>query len=135
MAREIPAQVLRYFAGACLALALDMSVVMLAIEMGAHATLARALGLGVGLLTTYVFSLAFVFSPRRAPSVREFGRYVLVQSVGTGVNYVVATLLLIGAAGDRLLGLAAIAVGAGAGFVLNFFFARRTLHLPRSEGR
>lgn len=131
MARELPTQVLRYFAGACLALVLDTFVVTLAIEVGLPIVLARALGLATGLATTYLFSLAFVFSPRRAPSLREFGRYVLVQSVGTGVNYALSTLLLFWAAGDRLLGVLAILLGAVAGFILNFFFARRTLHQPR----
>jgi putative flippase GtrA len=133
MTRELPVQVGRYFAGACLALVLDMAVVTVAIESGLHVVLSRALGLAVGLTTTYLFSLAFVFSPRRPPSLAEFGRYVLVQSVGTSVNYVVGTLLLAWAAGDRWLGLFAIAIGAGLGFVLNFVFARRTLHRPRSE--
>lgn len=133
MAREIPAQVLRYFAGACLALLLDMAVVTCAIETGLNIVFARALGLAVGLTTTYLFSLAFVFSPRRAPSLREFGRYVLVQSVGTSVNYALSTLLLFWAAGDRVLGALSIVVGAGAGFILNFLFARRTLHVPGSE--
>ncbi len=133
MAREIPAQVLRYLAGACLALLLDMAVVTCAIDIGLNIVLARALGLAVGLTTTYLFSLAFVFSPRRAPSLREFGRYVLVQSLGTSVNYALSTLLLFWAAGDRALSALSIVVGAGAGFILNFLFARRTLHVPGSE--
>jgi len=123
----VACQAVRYFAGACLALVLDVTVVTVAIAFGLHVVPARALGLAVGLTTTYLCSVWFVFRPRPPLSLGGFTRYVAGQSAGTAVNYGVSTVLLALAAGDRLLGILAVGVGAGVGFVLNFLAARRTL--------
>ncbi|MCS6996820.1 MAG: GtrA family protein [Casimicrobiaceae bacterium] len=127
---KLPAQALRYFLAACLALVLDVATVLLSLELGAHAVLARALGLFVGLCTTYACSLLFVFPLSQAPSVLGFLRYSGVQSLGTALNYGLSTLLLAWAAQDRFFVMLAVTAGAAAGFLVNFYFARRLLYRP-----
>ncbi|MGL4230699.1 MAG: GtrA family protein [Casimicrobium sp.] len=121
----------RYIAGALIALALDYATVWLALGAGAHAWLARALGLLIGITTTYFFNRRFTFSSTGSASLGEWSRYASMQLIGSALNFAVSTFGIY--LGDRSAWQLALAVGAGAvaGFSYNFFAARRLLHAPK----
>jgi putative flippase GtrA len=127
------AQISRYLIGALLALAFDYAIVVGALKVGLHPWLARALGLLVGITTTYFFNRRFTFAMGSVASVREWSRYVAMQAIGSALNFGVSTLgIYLGNRSEWQVAIAVIA-GAAVGFSYNFFAARRLLHKPPSE--
>jgi putative flippase GtrA len=122
----------RYLIGAVFALAIDYAVVWIALSLGLHAWLARALGLLTGVTTTYFFNRRFTFSVSSSPSLIEWARYLMLQLIGSALNFVVSTFGIY--LGDRSTFqlAAAIVAGAAVGFSYNFFAAKRSLHRPRT---
>jgi putative flippase GtrA len=123
----------RYLIGAVIALVLDYTVVIGTLALGLHPWLSRALGLLVGITTTYFFNRRFTFAMGSEASVSEWLRYVATQAIGSAFNFLVSTVGIY--LGDRSVWQVALAVAAGAvaGFSYNFFAARRILHKPPSE--
>ena len=126
--RETANQAGRYLIGAFIALAIDATIVSVGVKIGIPVILARLLALLAGVTTTYAFNRRYTFSPTHPASVADWGRYVAAQSVGTALNFAVSSVLLYYS--DRSLWQiwGSVLVGAGAGFCINFFTARRLLH-------
>jgi putative flippase GtrA len=121
----------RYLVGAVIALLLDYITVWGALKLGAHPWFARALGLLVGVTTTYAFNRRYTFDTESRASLAEWARYFSNQLVGSALNFAVSTVALYW--GDRSTVHVAVAVVAGAaiGFSYNFFAARRVLQRKR----
>lgn len=117
----------RYLIGAVIALALDYAVVWCALSLGLHPWASRALGLLVGITTTYFFNRRYTFDMTTHASIREWTSYFAMQLVGSGLNFAVSVVGLY--LGDRstLQVAGAILAGAAVGFCYNFFAARRVL--------
>ena len=126
--RETLGQAVRYLIGAFIALAVDIGVVTLGMQVPFPTLAARILGLLAGVTTTYFFNRRYTFSPQHPASFQDWGRYLLRQSVGTAINFAVSSGLIF--LSDRLWWQiwGAILVGASVGFCVNFFSARRQLH-------
>ena len=126
--RETLGQAGRYLVGAFIALAVDMSLVTAGVQLGLPVLLARSAGLLAGVTTTYFFNRRYTFSPSHPASWRDWGRYLLRQSVGTALNFCVSSGLIY--LSERLLWQiwGSVLLGAAAGFCVNFFSARRQLH-------
>lgn len=126
--RETAHQAGRYLIGAVIALAIDASIVSIGIRLGMHFVPVRIFALLAGITTTYLFNRRFTFSPQHPASFRDWGRYVMAQAIGSLLNFAISTGLLF--LSDRSLWQiwGAVLVGAGAGFCVNFFSARRQLH-------
>lgn len=126
--RETANQAGRYLVGAIIALAIDASIVSLGIGMGGHFVLVRILAQLAGITTTYLFNRRFTFSPQHPASLGDWGRYVMAQAIGSLLNFAISTGLLF--LSDRSVWQiwGAVLVGAGVGFCVNFFAARRQLH-------
>jgi putative flippase GtrA len=126
--RETLGQAGRYLIGAFVALAVDMSLVTAGMQMGLPVLPARSVGLLAGVTTTYFFNRRYTFSPQHPASWRDWGTYLLRQSVGTALNFFVSSALIY--LSDRLLWQiwGSVLLGAAAGFCVNFFSARRQLH-------
>jgi putative flippase GtrA len=122
-----------YFFGAVIALIADYCIVWIGLRVGLLPWIARVPGLLVGVTITYFMSRRFAFSAATAASVAEWSRYVSQQAVGTLINLSVSLVGL--HLGDRSTLQIALAmmVGAGVGFVYNFFAARRVLHQPTNN--
>lgn len=128
--RETTNQAGRYLIGAIIALAIDASIVSLGISLGVHFIPVRIFAQLAGITTTYLFNRRFTFSPKHPASFRDWGRYVTAQAIGSLLNFAISTGLLF--LSDRSLWQiwGAVLVGAGVGFCVNFFSARRQLHGP-----
>ena len=126
--RETLGQAGRYLIGAFIALAVDIGVVTLGMQVQLPVLVARVMGLLAGVTTTYLFNRRYTFSPQHPASLQDWGRYLLRQSVGTALNFAVSSSLIFWS--DRLWWQVwgAVLVGAAAGFCVNFFSARRQLH-------
>jgi putative flippase GtrA len=126
--RETIGQASRYLIGAFIALAVDASIVSVAVKLGAPVVVARLTALLAGVTTTYFFNRRFTFTVSEPASVASWLRYVAAQSIGTALNFAISTGLLY--LSDRSLWQiwGAILLGAAAGFCVNFFSARRQLH-------
>jgi len=126
--RETANQAGRYLIGAFIALAIDATIVSVGVKWGAPLLVARLLAILAGMTTTYAFNRRYTFSPTQPASLGDWGRYVAAQSVGTGLNFAVSSALLFYS--DRSLWQiwGSVLVGAGVGFCVNFFSARRQLH-------
>lgn len=126
--RTIAGQAGRYLIGAFMALAIDATIVTVLVRMDAPVLLARVLAMLAGVTTTYVFNRRYTFTPGHPASLADWGRYVAAQSVGSAINFAISTALLW--LSDKSLPQiwGAVIVGAGAGFCVNFFTARRLLH-------
>jgi putative flippase GtrA len=122
----------KYLVGAFIALALDFCAVWLLLRAGAHPFAARAVALLIGVTTTYVFNRRYTFSPDQPASLKDWLKYVSLQSVGTAMNYLIGAGLLLLGDGSTLHVAGAIFVGAVVGFSCNFFAARRVLHSSKS---
>jgi putative flippase GtrA len=125
------AQSLRYLIGAVIALGVDLLVVFTALYFGFPRLLARAVGMVAGITTTYFFNRRYTFRTTAPASVGGWSRYALAQSIGAAINYFVSSALLLAGDGTRWHIAGAVIAGAAAGFVYNFFAARRVLHEPR----
>jgi putative flippase GtrA len=125
----------KYLVGAFIALALDFCTVWLLLRAGAHPFAARAVALLIGVTTTYVFNRRYTFSPDQPASLKDWFKYVSLQSVGTAMNYLIGAGLLLLGNGSTLHVAGAIFVGAVVGFSCNFFAARRVLHGNKSAPR
>jgi putative flippase GtrA len=117
----------RYLIGAVIALVLDYTVVWCALRLGLHPWASRALGLLVGITTTYLFNRRYTFDMTTQASVREWASYFATQLIGSALNFAVSVVGLY--VGDRSTFQVALAILAGAvvGFCYNFFAARRVL--------
>lgn len=126
--RETIGQAARYLIGAFIALAIDATIVSLGVKLGAPVIVARLLALLAGVTTTYFFNRRYTFTVAVPASLTDWGRYVVAQSIGTGLNFAISTGLLYWS--DRSLWQiwGAVLIGAGVGFCVNFFAARRQLH-------
>ena len=126
--REIIRQAGRYLIGAFIALAIDASIVSVGVKLGAPVILARLIALLAGVTTTYFFNRRYTFTVTVPASVANWSRYVAAQSIGTALNFAISTGLLY--LSDRSLWQiwGSVLVGAGIGFCVNFFAARRQLH-------
>ncbi len=126
--REIIRQAGRYLIGAFIALAIDASIVSVGVKLGAPVILARLIALLAGVTTTYFFNRRYTFTVTVPASVADWSRYVAAQSIGTALNFAISTGLLY--LSDRSLWQiwGSVLVGAGIGFCVNFFAARRQLH-------
>ena len=114
--------------GAFIALAIDASIVSVAVNWGVPLLIARLLAMLAGVTTTYAFNRRFTFTPTQAASFADWGRYVAAQSVGTALNFGVSSALLFYSDRTVLQIWGAVLAGAAAGFCVNFFSARRLLH-------
>ncbi len=128
--RETIGQAGRYLIGAFIALAIDMALVTVGLKLALPVLVARLIGLLAGVTITYFFNRRFTFSPQHAAGLADWGQYLLRQSVGTALNFAISSSLIY--LSDRLVWQiwGAIFVGAGVGFCVNFFSARRQLHRP-----
>ena len=126
--RETMGQAGRYLSGAVIALAIDVALVTAGVKLALPVWAARLLGLLAGVTTTYFFNRRYTFAPQHAASFADWGGYLLRQSVGSTLNFAISSSLIYWS--DRLIWQiwGAIFVGAGAGFCVNFFSARRQLH-------
>lgn len=126
--RETVGQAGRYLVGAVIALAIDASIVSIGIHFGAHFIPVRIVAQLAGITTTYLFNRRYTFSPQHPASLGDWGTYVMAQAVGSLLNFAISTGLLF--VSDRSLWQiwGAVLVGAGVGFCVNFFAARRQLH-------
>ncbi len=126
--RETIRQAGRYLIGAFIALAIDASIVSVGVKLGAPVILARLIALLAGVTTTYFFNRRYTFTVTVPASVADWSRYVAAQSIGTALNFAISTGLLY--LSDRSLWQiwGSVLVGAGIGFCVNFFAARRQLH-------
>lgn len=133
--KETVSQAGRYLIGAVIALVLDACVMLVLVSWGAPTLLARAVALLVGITTTYAFNRAFTFEITHPPSVSDWFRYVLAQSVGSALNFLASTLAIsfLGRASWAVL--ISVCIGAGIGFCYNFFAARRLLHRRGSPSK
>ncbi|TAG04692.1 MAG: GtrA family protein [Burkholderiales bacterium] len=129
--RSTAAQSLRYLIGAVIALGVDLLVVFLALHFALPRLLARAVGMVAGITTTYFFNRRYTFRTTTPASVVGWSKYVLAQSIGAAINYFVSSALLLAGDGTRWHVAGAVIAGAAAGFVYNFFAARRVLHEPQ----
>lgn len=126
--RETALQAGRYLIGAFIALAIDASIVSVAVNWGVPLLIARLLAMLAGVTTTYAFNRRFTFTPTQAASFADWGRYVAAQSVGTALNFGVSSALLFYSDRTVVQIWGAVLAGAAAGFCVNFFSARRLLH-------
>lgn len=128
MVRDTFRQAGRYLIGAFIALAVDVTLVTVSVSWAWPIMAARLLGLLAGITTTYFFNRRFTFAPQQAAGLADWVQYVLRQSLGSALNFVVSSALIYGS--DRLVWQiwGAIFVGAVVGFFVNFFSARRQLH-------
>ena len=126
--RETMGQAGRYLIGAVIALAIDVALVTACVKLALPVWAARLLGLLAGVTTTYLFNRRYTFAPQHAASFADWGGYLLRQSVGSALNFAISSSLIYWS--DRLVWQiwGAIFLGAGAGFCVNFFSARRQLH-------
>ena len=126
--RQTVDQMARYLVGAVVALVIDMALVTVGVKVGVPVLLARLGGLLVGITTTYFFNRRFTFKSTHSASFRDWGEYLLRQSVGSLLNFVASTGLIY--LSDRSIWQiwGAVLVGAAIGFCVNFFAARRQLH-------
>jgi putative flippase GtrA len=126
--RETIGQVGRYLIGAFIALAIDASIVSVGVKLGAPVIVARLIALLAGVTTTYFFNRRYTFVVSVPASLANWSRYVAAQSIGTALNFAISTGLLY--LSDRSLWQiwGAVLLGAGVGFCVNFFSARRQLH-------
>lgn len=126
--RETAAQAGRYLIGAFLALGIDLALVTLGVAIGLPMLVARLVALLAGVTTTYFFNRRYTFSPQHPATLRDWGQYLVRQSVGTALNFAVSTGLIY--LSDRMLWQiwGSVLIGAAAGFCVNFFSARRQLH-------
>lgn len=126
--RETIGQMGRYLIGAFAALAIDASIVTVMMHFGSPVIIARLLAMLAGITTTYFFNRRYTFSPSHPASLGDWSRYVAAQSVGTAVNFGLSTGLIYLSSREPWQIWASIGVGAGVGFCINFFTARRRLH-------
>ena len=126
--RETIGQAGRYLVGALIALAIDASIVSVGVKLGAPVIAARLIALLAGVTTTYFFNRRYTFTVTAPASFADWLQYVAVQSIGTALNFAVSTGLLY--VSDRSLWeiWGSVLLGAGVGFCVNFFAARRQLH-------
>ncbi|MEO7253505.1 MAG: GtrA family protein [Casimicrobium sp.] len=126
--RETIGQVGRYLIGAFIALAIDASIVSVGVKLGAPVIVARLIALLAGVTTTYFFNRRYTFVVSVPASLANWSRYVAAQSIGTALNFAISTGLLY--LSDRSLWQiwGSVLLGAGVGFCVNFFSARRQLH-------
>ena len=126
--RETIGQAGRYLIGAFIALAIDASIVSIAVKLGVPVIAARLIALLAGVTTTYFFNRRYTFTVSAPASSADWSRYVAAQSIGTALNFAISTGLLYWS--DRSLWQiwGAVLLGACVGFCVNFFAARRQLH-------
>ena len=126
--RETAGQAGRYLVGAFIALAIDASIVSIGVKLGSPVILARVFAQLTGITTTYLFNRRFTFSPQHPASLKDWGQYLSAQALGSLLNFAISTGLLY--LSDRSLWeiCGSVLIGAGAGFCVNFFSARRQLH-------
>ncbi len=128
MIKTTALQSARYFAGSLIALGVDLAVVFISLHLGAPKLVARAIAMIAGVTTTYFFNRRFTFRADERATFGEWIRYIGAQSFGTALNFGVSSALLLVGDGSRWHVAGAVIVGAGIGFVCNFFAARRVLH-------
>ena len=126
--RETISQAGRYLIGAFIALAIDASIVSVGVKLGAPVVAARLVALLAGVTTTYFFNRRYTFTVSGPASVADWGRYVAAQSIGTALNFAISTGLLYWSERKLWQIWGAVLVGAGVGFCVNFFAARKQLH-------
>ena len=126
--RETIGQAGRYLIGAFIALAIDASIVSVGVKLGVPVILARLIALLAGVTTTYFFNRRYTFTVSVPASVANWSRYVAAQSIGTALNFAISTGLLYLSDRSSWQIWGAVLVGAGIGFCINFFAARRHLH-------
>ena len=126
--RETIGQAGRYLIGAFIALAIDASIVSVGVKLGAPVIAARLVALLAGVTTTYFFNRRYTFTVSGPASISDWSRYVAAQSIGTALNFAISTGLLYRS--DRSLWQiwGSVLLGAGVGFCVNFFAARKQLY-------
>jgi putative flippase GtrA len=93
--------------------------------LGAPALVARSLSLPSAIALTYWLNRIWTFKSEDPNRVAEFGRYLVVQAVGNGFNFLVFALVMSLAALQRWPGsLIGLALGSAAGLVVNYLGAR-----------
>ena len=109
-----------YAAGSALALALDTSLLMLALRAGLPLTVAAAIGFLAGMVVVYGVSIRFAFRARRLSNARQ--ELLVFALIGlAGLLLTVALLRLMVALGLPVL----LAKGVTAGVVFCFNFSLR----------
>lgn len=126
--RETIGQAGRYLIGAFIALAIDASIVSVGVKLGAPVIAARLIALLAGVTTTYFFNRRYTFTVSTPASLRDWSQYVAAQSIGTALNFAVSTGLLYVSNRSLWQIWGSVLLGAGVGFCVNFFAARRQLH-------
>lgn len=83
-----------YFVGSCMALALDTSVLLLALRAGLTLSSAAALGFLSGMGVSYGVSVRYAFGERKLRDRRlEFGSFTLIGLLGLGLTQLLLALL------------------------------------------
>jgi dolichol-phosphate mannosyltransferase len=111
----------------------NLGIISIATALGAHESLAVALGILVSVVTNFFLNRRFTFGhARNRPMRQQFINFVLASAAGAAVNY--ATTLLVSWRWPELPIQLAALWGIGAGMVLNYLanqfivFRRRMGH-------
>ncbi len=138
--REIVRQFIAFVGVGTLGFAVDASLFFaLQSIAGWPIAWARAVSATCSITTTWALNRRVTFADRSSPNrVGEYARYVLGQVVGLGVNLGTFSLCLILAPQLRRYPIVALAIGAAAALLFNFFTARslafRVQRHSESEG-
>jgi putative flippase GtrA len=125
--KTLQREMLRYIAGALLALFVDIALVSFFLSHGMNLLVARTFGLLAGVTITYYFNRRYTFLANTRPSFREWLTYASLQSIGTAINFAVSLIVLSFSSRDMIATAISIGFGAVAGFCYNFFAARKVL--------
>lgn len=85
--------------------------------VGVAPYIAQPLALWLSMTSTWLLNRRFTFASKIPPSFEEYGRYLLLSSLGAGVNYALFVTLLFAGSADLL----ALAAGTVGGTFFNFF--------------
>ena len=86
---------------------------------------ARALSFPPALTSTFLLNRAWTFKSLRIPAVQAYGAYTLIQIAGALINLAVFALCVLLVPVLYQWPLIALAIGAGASLLFNFFASRR----------
>ena len=86
---------------------------------------ARALSFPPALTSTFLLNRAWTFKSLRIPAAQAYGAYTLIQIAGALINLAVFALCVLLVPALYQWPLIALAIGAGASLLFNFFASRR----------
>jgi len=103
-------------------------LILLTAGLGWNPYLARLLSFGIATLLTWALNRKFTFSPHKLRQsrtlAREYIHYLMVQSLGGGLNLLVYYVLLSALPTLKHVPVIALAFGSATGLLFNFLGAR-----------